>query len=132
MTNETSFTSEKRVRIITFQIIDELVSCRTRGAALWWGTASLFLASTENVIDMLPRVWVGAFISLVAHSQFSVVGLDACCTVSQDERDHDLKRPVAARDVQKLVVVLEQRLDNSPPPGGPQPPSEPQPRSHAA
>ena len=45
---------------------------QTLGAALWWGTASLFLACTENVIDVLPLVWVGAFISLVAPSTFSV------------------------------------------------------------
>ena len=74
MTNETRFTSEKRVPIDPLPILDELASCRTLGAALWWGTVSLFLASTENVIDMLPRVFVGAFISLVAPSQFSVVG----------------------------------------------------------
>ena len=72
MTPETHFTSEKRVRIITLPILNELTSCRTLGTALWWGTASLFLASTENVIDMLPLVWVGAFICLVSPSPFRV------------------------------------------------------------
>ena len=53
---------------------------QTLGAALWLGTASLFLASSENVTDVLPLVFVSAFIGLVAPSPFSVAEFDACYT----------------------------------------------------
>ena len=48
MTPETRFTSVKMVRIVPLPILDELTSSRTLGTAIWWGTASLFLASTAG------------------------------------------------------------------------------------
>ena len=72
MTPETRFTSVKNVRIVPLQIIDELTSCRILGTSLWWGTASLFLARTARMTNVLPMVRVSLFINLVAHSRFSV------------------------------------------------------------